>query len=343
MSVKFKEKNDFMSTVISAKLGGEFNINPVEVERLNCANIAELFAVRQDKKNSLEYTGPLVVHMAEYLQKPINKHNLYYIVEQIVNALLRLQEKEFMWNNVCWSIDNVFVVEQTGQVKLIYLPINEGYDICRARDLIINIICSANISEDDTAFVSDFIQFINSQEFFDPQGIENYITTKDSLAVENVKTPKPMTFNSDALSDGLHAADDSEEETGLLVDEAEDSDNSDDDWIEETTLLNEVVVKYPVLLRIATDETVRVNKDVFRIGKNKHVVDFHVTNNKAVSREHLDVITRGGLFYVKDLESKNHTFINDQRIDPGVEYEIRPGDRLTLGNEQFIVQDPAFV
>lgn len=343
MSVKFKEKNDFMSTVISAKLSDEFNINPVEVERFNCANIGEFFTARQDKKNSLEYTGPLVVHMADYLQKPIDKHNLYYIVEQIVNALLRLQEKEFMWNNVCWSTDNVFVVEQTGQVKMIYLPINEGYDICRAKDLIISIICSANISENDTSFISDFIQFINSQEFFDPQGIENYIATKDALAVENVKTPKPLTFNSDALSDGLHAIDDGEEETGLLVDEAEDSGNADDDWIEETTLLNEVVVKYPVLLRIATDETVRVNKDVFRIGKNKHVVDFHVTNNKAVSREHLDVITRGGVFYVKDLESKNHTFINDQRIDPGVEYEIRPGDRLTLGNEEFIVQDSAFV
>lgn len=111
------------------------------------------------------------------------------------------------------------------------------------------------------------------------------------------------------------------------------SDNSDD-----TALLyeNNVNVHYPTLYRVLTEETISVNKPVYRLGKEKSYVDYFVTNNIAVSRSHADIITRGKQYFVKDLNSKNHTYINGKELPVHCEIEIHDGDNLKLGNEEFI-------
>ena len=75
---------------------------------------------------------------------------------------------------------------------------------------------------------------------------------------------------------------------------------------------------------------------MFRLGKEKSYVDYFVNNNIAVSRSHADIITRGNRSYIKDLNSKNHTYINDREVPVHYEVEINDGDRLKLGNEEFV-------
>ncbi len=106
----------------------------------------------------------------------------------------------------------------------------------------------------------------------------------------------------------------------------------------ETVLLmeNDVNIHFPSLYRITTGETIMVNKPAFRLGKEKSYVDYFVTNNVAVSRSHADIITRGKQCFVIDLNSTNHTYINGQRIPIHCEVEIHDGDRLKLGNEEFL-------
>ena len=103
----------------------------------------------------------------------------------------------------------------------------------------------------------------------------------------------------------------------------------------ETTLLH-APMRLPFLVRKSTKEKILINRDVFKIGKERSYVDYFVTNNNAVSRSHADIITRGNKYFVIDLNSKNHTYINDQMLPVQVEMEICDGDRLKLGNEEFI-------
>ena len=118
-----------------------------------------------------------------------------------------------------------------------------------------------------------------------------------------------------------------EEATGLLCGDDEDG----------TSLLNGwQSVHYPSLFRVLTEETVSVNKPVFRLGKERSYVDYFVTNNNAVSRSHADIITRGNKYFVIDLNSKNHTYINDRIVAVHSETELHDGDYLKLGNEVFI-------
>ncbi len=127
----------------------------------------------------------------------------------------------------------------------------------------------------------------------------------------------------------LSGNDDEDEATGLL---------SCGDEDEATGLLveNNANVRFPTLFRVLTEETISVNKPVFRLGKERSYVDYFVTNNIAVSRSHADIITRGNKYFVKDLNSKNRTYINNQELPIHMEVEIHDGDRLKLGNEEFI-------
>ena len=115
------------------------------------------------------------------------------------------------------------------------------------------------------------------------------------------------------------------EETSLLVD-------MDDN---ETALLVEDNTNYPTLIRIKTSEEITINKPVFRLGKERAYSDYCIIDNGAVSRNHAEIVNRAGTYFVLDLNSKNHTYINGSQVNPGNEIEIHNGDRLTLANEEF--------
>ncbi len=107
----------------------------------------------------------------------------------------------------------------------------------------------------------------------------------------------------------------------------------------ETTLLSSVKVSdsipQPYLIRLKFGEKVLVNKEVFRVGKENSYVDYFIGDNTAISRSHANIISRGGVYYIVDTNSKNHTFVNGKMIQSNVEVEIVSGTRICLANEEF--------
>ncbi len=53
--------------------------------------------------------------------------------------------------------------------------------------------------------------------------------------------------------------------------------------------------------------------------------------DKAVSRKHLKIQRRGQRLFITDLDSRNGTYVNGERIAPGIEYEIAEGEAITVG------------
>lgn len=96
--------------------------------------------------------------------------------------------------------------------------------------------------------------------------------------------------------------------------------------------------KYPSLVRILTSEIIRVDKPVFRIGKQENCVDYIVSNNVAISHSHADIISRGDKYFIFDLRSKNKSYINNRVLPAEHEVEIFNGDILKLANEEFLFQ-----
>ncbi len=56
-----------------------------------------------------------------------------------------------------------------------------------------------------------------------------------------------------------------------------------------------------------------------------------------VSRIHARLLMKDGALFVSDLESRNGTWINGQRLPSGQPHELRAGDVLNLGRTRFIV------
>lgn len=181
------------------------------------------------------------------------------------------------------------------------------------------------------------------QHYYDHYDQKNESTEDDSptgILSEDDDEPTGLLSQVDDDATGLLGNDD--EATGLLSNTDEDEATgllTNDSYEDEATGLlidNNANIRFPTLFRVLTEETISVNKPVFRLGKEKSYVDYFVTNNIAVSRSHADIITRGNKYFVKDLNSKNRTYINNQEIPIHMEVEINDGDCLKLGNEEFI-------
>lgn len=113
------------------------------------------------------------------------------------------------------------------------------------------------------------------------------------------------------------------------------STDSEDTEEQEAVNPKELNQHFPTLYRYRTGEKIPINKPVFRLGKESTYVDYFVAGNEAVSRAHADIIMRGQRCFVRDLNSKNRTFVNDLPIKADTEVELFDEDFLRLANEDF--------
>ena len=91
----------------------------------------------------------------------------------------------------------------------------------------------------------------------------------------------------------------------------------------------------PYLIRVSTKERIMLSKTTFRIGKASRGVDYTVTGNGAISRQHAVIIQRDGQCYLKDNKSTNHTFLNDKMLEDGAEELLKNDMMIRLGDEEF--------
>ena len=90
------------------------------------------------------------------------------------------------------------------------------------------------------------------------------------------------------------------------------------------------------LIRKRTDEAIKIDSDIFKIGKEKKYVDYCIENNATVSRSHADILRKENRCYIIDNNSTNHTFIDGEIIPSGKEILHEDGAEIMFGNEKFI-------
>lgn len=61
-----------------------------------------------------------------------------------------------------------------------------------------------------------------------------------------------------------------------------------------------------------------------------------VIKDKFVSKNHLNITERNGIFYLEDLNSANGTYLNGEKVDVGTLIELQNGDKIGVGFIQFI-------
>lgn len=108
---------------------------------------------------------------------------------------------------------------------------------------------------------------------------------------------------------------------------------------QETTVLGgnagTVSAVSPYLYRVKNNESIRINKESFIIGKERSFVDYFIADNSAISRSHAKISIKDNKYYITDTNSTNHTYLNGQMIQSSTDVEIRNGDKIRLANEDF--------
>ena len=93
------------------------------------------------------------------------------------------------------------------------------------------------------------------------------------------------------------------------------------------------------LLRVSNNERKLISGNMLRIGRQRDAVDFYVSGNKSVSHVHADIIKKNDKYYICDMNSKNHTYLNGMELVSGREYQLHTNDRIRLSNEEFVFSE----
>ncbi len=106
------------------------------------------------------------------------------------------------------------------------------------------------------------------------------------------------------------------------------------DGDEVTTLLD----NEPRLVRERNQEIIFLQKDVFRIGRKREVVDYCIEGNPTIGRCHAVIVKKGDTFYIVDAGSKNHTYVNGIMIESNVEVPLENQAVIKLSDEGFVFE-----
>lgn len=350
--LRFREKTWETQLFVKVRLPLSNRICESEAVQFSEKAIRGFLRLTSYTATTAAYTGHIGIPLVQWLEKPVIQHDFFLLVAQVVKATQQLQRSGLPWNRVVWDIHRVYITETTKEMQFLYLPM-EG--ITQPADLLAfleQIVYSVKLApSQDSSFLSNFIYFIKELPSYSAEKIEAYLRREAGpvlqLLDQSCRCEEPCAPSHDTMQYIVQPG-----ATELLTEEAK-TVCLTADQVGQTALLtpsNTVLLHdsatthlqqgsaqgFPTLTRCKTGETIYVNKAVFRLGKERSYVDYFVADNDAVSRSHMDLITREGRYYAVDLNSCNKTYCNGTQLAVNQEYEVHDGDHLTLANEEFI-------
>src|SRR5690554_1848006 len=263
--------------------------------------------VKLVRKKHLEYEGPVGISLKKRLQAPFSKYEFLLVMAQIIEATRKICFNNLSMCNLLLDFDYIFINEMTREIQFIYMPIVTGKVDVNIIEFMETIIYSVKTPPDQNSdYISKYAFFIKGLASYDASAIERYIGQEDINIINQIKNVhgRQSGFMADKLKNKREDEDDAtallfedDEATGLLYeDEAtsllyEEDDEATGLLIENddegTSLLMEeehtskTGMHYPRLVRLLTNETIIIDKPVFRIGKERSYVDYFVTNNSS--------------------------------------------------------------
>lgn len=104
----------------------------------------------------------------------------------------------------------------------------------------------------------------------------------------------------------------------------------------DTSVLIDEPEVYPFLAGCSDNQQERIilNKPSFIIGRLKNQADY-ISSNSTVGKVHAEIICQDGAYYVRDLNSRNGTYINGERIVSNALHAIKNNDSIAFANSEY--------
>lgn len=295
--------------------------------------------------------------LTDYLSQEISKKEAYMVIFQIVDSLLKTEGEN---HQVRLVLDEMEYTE--GKLKMEYdlgiLPNTIKQIAAFLKEVIFHCVFHLGEELED---LTDFLEFLDSGENVTLPGIYSYIAGELDL---EIPPERQRLFGGNRVESGEMEQpfkQPAEGETGVLdvsfwqqnqvLKEADKIQNTkgNNKRNDETGLLDESYWDREIqqlnskklnnksnayLVHIRSGEEIRIQKEIFVIGKDRAIADL-VLSNKTISRKHAEIITKGAHYFLKDNHSTNQTFVGGNPIKPDTDVEIFSGSMIKFSNEEY--------
>ena len=292
---------------VHVKFSRKEEINSAELSYFSSKSFKAFLRPVQERKKLIVYKGLNGISLLEYLKRPMSETDFFSLIEQITDATIELRNHQFPLTRVIWNMEHVYINDLTKEIELIYVPTEQKVSDTQILVFFVRIMNTLQPTDSqDCEYLRKFYRFLQTQSSYQPEEIEGYIEKVNRSIVRAVKRRQ-------VKDTGLTTYAPSFEGTEKTSDH------------------------FPKLIRVSTGMVTELIQTVYGIGRDHTWADLVIDHNDSVSRRHAQLIRRGDRVYLKDLGSKNHTFLNGNQIPVGVETTVPNGSEIRLAGELFVL------
>lgn len=230
------------------------------------------------------------------------------IIANLLNCIIEIKNNGFLdCENLDLSFDKVFVNQNTLEISLIYLPVNNA---------------DKDLASFENEFRTEIIKLITSVPAFTGEKMARICGYLSNGTLSLNQVYKSICSEIKGRSTSFESDFDREKDTG----------NSN----------KHVIFKQPSLHFYSLNAPVDINFNIdvleFIIGKNPAQVNGVISFNKAISRVHCKISYQNNSYFVTDLGSANGTYVNKSRLAAQHPQKIKSGDTIRLANSDFKIE-----
>ncbi len=357
MRIKAKVKNNMLT--LQTRIPSSYDIQKQEVKIISENSIRGLLRPECCNIRGIKYVGPEGIPLKTFIKRGLSKYDFFLMMYQVVEVIKKVKNLNLSVDNILFDLNYIYINEKTKEMLYIYMPVTPCMTGTTVPTFMEQVALQAEFEDEDIDYVAEYINYVNAITPFDEIAVEQYISMSEELVGKRIARNKYLESRHTGSKKTVTSHEN--DETEMMERKAEPipermpakmsepvmdvRSNMDDETellsnenvrnsVPETFLEKVPTVVVPRIVNKNTGEVVRIEKRVFRIGKEKRCVDLCL-EDAAVSRKHADIIVRGDKYYVYDHGSKNHTYINGVKVPVGEEVLIRHGDRLSFAEEEF--------
>lgn len=265
------------------------------------------------------------ISLKQLLSKEIKKEKILKIVINMCDMLEYLQIYGVKLNVLGLKLDQIYVNNEEITEFLCFPFVNRELDNTIAgimRELFSNVIPG---KRENSEYINEILTYIYNNPDISILKMKNKIQSiLDKIEEEYLKMRQNI---------------EKEEQKECIQSEYEvenNIDDNEDEEDEEATSMLDVGEKKVIPKLISESKNIEINitKESFVIGKSKKC-DYTLVGNNTVSRQHVMFICKKGQWYIKDLNSSNGTYVNNERLEPDKEQMLMQEDAIRISNEEF--------
>lgn len=237
----------------------------------------------------------------------INDSSFFQLISDFVGNLLRMEENGFFeCGNLILDEEHILVDESRMKVLLMYLPlehpITPGETFgSRAKGILAKIIQTCMVLSEKSK--NDFLRMLSEPDF-SLEGLHAEINSRWMTETKEEVPRKAREKAPELFREGPEAG-------------------------KKILILNPVDERGEAVFRISGGD--------FVIGRGEGSADGVIHGHKLVSRSHCKIIYKSGDYFVEDLNSKNGTYVNGDRVLPGSSARLQQETLLRVADVSFRV------